>query len=285
MLAEGLVSTYVLDQDLGGMRGNVQSVFASSLNIEMGSFLVHFGGSSTPLSCVGASLPDEDMATLLGRVHEGDIVTWSEDTVRLYDIVGTTTISLGALGRQTLRLKTLPTTTDFGCLRTVLSSMGLAERVGLPLDARLANVLTALASAGDSVKTMRDCVSYLLGRGLGLTPSGDDVLCGYGVARWLRGDPEPFVSAVRGARLDGTTAVSRSYLMAMTDGHANADYCALAQALGAGDGRAVDQACHLISRVGHTSGCDGLLGLAAGMDMPLPWTRKKQEEPLLLCTA
>jgi hypothetical protein len=106
-----------------------------------------------------------------------------------------------------------------------------------------------------------DILGYLLGRGCGTTPSGDDVLvglmavCGEG----LRAEV-----ARRACAAQTTGLVSRSFLRCAALGHFSEDLCLLLRAAQAGDEGRMLRLIARISRVGHSSGIDLLAGLWIG---------------------
>lgn len=125
------------------------------------------------------------------------------------------------------------------------------------------------------------CVDRLLGCGPGLTPAGDDALCGMLAAGSLYG-PSPradqLSTAVRNRlaqRPAVTTSLSRALLIAALDGQGIEQLTRLARAVRAAPSgavhrvpgpdqfAAVDDAVVAISRIGHTSGIALGLGLLA----------------------
>jgi hypothetical protein len=123
----------------------------------------------------------------------------------------------------------------------------------------------------------------LLGLGAGLTPAGDDFLCGLLAALWctsVEGGPDrAFVHAWGAAlsrRLDATTAISASFLECAIAGCFPGSVTALAAAFagdpatGAGKGprAALDRLCAL----GHSSGMDTATGFLFGL-----WLRTDEE--------
>lgn len=110
-----------------------------------------------------------------------------------------------------------------------------------------------------------DAVRGLVGLGPGLTPAGDDVLCGSLVALYATGSSAGarLAAAVRRTRpFDRTTAVSAGLLAHATNGLGVPQLAALLTALGspAGDAGAVRAASRELRTVGHTSGTAFLLG-------------------------
>ncbi|MCR1784427.1 DUF2877 domain-containing protein [Nocardioides carbamazepini] len=113
-----------------------------------------------------------------------------------------------------------------------------------------------LLAAGDPA-----AVPDLVGRGDGLTPVGDDVLCGWLATTLARGvDPGAVADAVR-AHLHRTTGLSATLLRHAVDGEAIAPFRA---ALATGDAAAVAA----LLAVGHTSGTGMLLGAHLALSTP-----------------
>ncbi len=109
-------------------------------------------------------------------------------------------------------------------------------------------------------------VAALVGRGRGLTPSGDDALAGaLLVHHALRAERGPaLVGAVR-RRLPSTTAVSAALLTAAADGWACPAVVALVDAATAGHARAVEGHLPAVLALGHDSGRDLVAGAAAAL--------------------
>lgn len=105
-----------------------------------------------------------------------------------------------------------------------------------------------------------DGVAGLLGRGPGLTPSGDDALAGALLVAHALGSAGPLAAAVR-ARLDATTAVSAALLDAAADGFAARDVVTLVDAALAGDETAVAAVLPRVLALGHSSGRDLVTGI------------------------
>jgi hypothetical protein len=105
-------------------------------------------------------------------------------------------------------------------------------------------------------------VPRLVGRGDGLTPLGDDVLCGWLAAHRAAGVPTPAVDdAVRRA-LPRTTALSATLLECALAGEVADLAAAYLRALGTARAPAARAA---LTRLGHSSGG----GLAHGIDLAI----------------
>ena len=110
-----------------------------------------------------------------------------------------------------------------------------------------------------------DAVLALLGRGDGLTPSGDDVLAGWMVARYATERTlAPVVDVVLAEAPDRTTRLSATLLRRAATGEAIRVCRDLLLAMRSGSG--VDDARDRLLRVGHTSGAALALGISLGLE-------------------
>ena len=294
------VSDLLVSRGIDMGNGSVHSVFATSFNLELDGRLVHVGSDASPLSCYGVNVGEREMAGLAEGLAAGDEARLRGGRLRIYRRSGVAELDLAAGAVRPMGVPAgsgLPVGADealFGAVERV----GLLDRIGLPWPDRsraavsdLARfsiaclrlsrgeagerVLTAGGVAGPSARerydasrrAMRGAVDYLLGRGLGLTPSGDDVLCGFGCALRLlfgaTGLADPFYRAVSELMPGRTTAVSEAYLAAMVAGYANEDCLDLAGAIAQGAWERLAACLDRVLTVGHTSGADGLLGFSA----------------------
>ncbi len=111
-----------------------------------------------------------------------------------------------------------------------------------------------LLAAGDLVRGTR----LLCGLGPGLTPSGDDFLCGWSLALFVRGeDPQPIAQHAH-----FTHRIARAYLEAAVRGHAPE---AWHRFLRAAEGKDWREPVQSILRTGRTSGADTLAGFLAAL--------------------
>lgn len=117
-----------------------------------------------------------------------------------------------------------------------------------------------LLAAGDPA-----AVPDLLGRGDGLTPVGDDVLCGWLAARWSLREPVAAVAAAVRVRRRRTTALSAELLDCAAHGEALPQFSAWLVDASSPGPRTSDAASALLA-VGHTSGAGLLLGGRLALD-------------------
>jgi len=105
-------------------------------------------------------------------------------------------------------------------------------------------------------------VAALVGRGDGLTPYGDDVLCGWLAAHRAAGIATPEVDATVRAAADRTTLLSATLLDCAIHGEVIPEFAAWVAALGT---EAEASRAATLARVGHTSGRGLLEGATRAM--------------------
>jgi hypothetical protein len=163
--------------------------------------------------------------------------------------------------------------------RNLAAADALIRRDGRACDApefrrRAEPALAALAAAiiaDDDIATRPHCEA-LLGLGIGLTPSGDDILGGIAAGLFLGGAARDgggkrFLSALRGLLRDDrrTTDVSARALKLCMDGEISDGVFEAARAILFDDGAATTRAISSLLALGHTSGTETARGLCLGL--------------------
>jgi len=118
---------------------------------------------------------------------------------------------------------------------------------------------------------MRAAAARLVGLGQGLTPAGDDFLCGFLAAGHCRraagladsGLLTSLAEAVR-ERLGLTTDISASFLRDAVAGRVSRPLAALAEACSGAPGSDLDAALRRLAAIGHSSGLDAATGFFYG---------------------
>jgi hypothetical protein len=136
---------------------------------------------------------------------------------------------------------------------------GRPVRIGRLLDPRVPGLPTP---SGSPAPVPDDLVASRVGRGDGLTPYGDDELCGWLAVHRAAGVPTPEVDAEVRAALGRTTLLSATLLDCALHGEVVPEFAAYVAALGTPD--EPDRAARL-ARLGHSSG----RGLLAGARLAL----------------
>jgi hypothetical protein len=123
-------------------------------------------------------------------------------------------------------------------------------------------------------------VHALAGLGGGLTPAGDDFICGALFAGWAgllplsqreRGPGgEGELSSIANSAASRTTTLSAAYLRAAARGECMALWHSLFEALRSSDASALPSVVESLLAVGHTSGADALAGFIAAYHWHVP---------------
>jgi len=120
-------------------------------------------------------------------------------------------------------------------------------------------------AAGELGDLLARPLPSLVGRGSGLTPLADDVLCGWLALQRALGRPTPPADDFR-AR---TTLLSATLLDCAAHGEVIPEFRMLVHTLAFGDRSAVARVAGTVTRVGHTSGAGLVLGAGLALAEPI----------------
>lgn len=266
--------------------GYVHSRFANGFNIKMGDSLVFIGNKKNGLLPFGIHLREEDIFTAVSSVNNGDSVTWNRSTNSI-ELPGVT-ISIEKGKSFKNELTTLKSETIFNdsLERFSLQLIEIEDRTGLDISFKeflkkyyasdeqnwlgaesYLNMLMEAAESSDK-GLMEKVLRYFLGRGQGLTPSGDDMIVGLlafdAVSRFLSASFYQKVSElIEGESI--TTDVAREYLRYALKQEFSSTVSNMVNALADGDATNFEKVFHDLIGVGHSSGLDTILGILLGM--------------------
>lgn len=178
-------------------------------------------------------------------VHHGADALYVTVADRVVGIVGTEAVAVPCALRT--RLPRLPRVAAAAVLGGVLHLDGVPLRVGRLLDVGVPPLRVARRTAGPPPGD----VATMIGRGDGLTPYQDDVLCGWLAVHRAAGIGTPEVDAAVRAHLHRTTLLSATLLDCALHGEAIPEFVAWLAALGTPDAARRSIA---LTAVGHSSG-------------------------------
>lgn len=268
------ISSFLTDTFQEYRIGVVHSCFRTSFNFQLGNDLFHIGQEDRPLCCFGMVLSKEKIRKILERIKPGDLVRCRAGIIILYGTKEIFTINTNQMKRIDLQIKNIECALEAEknkscserCLEKtlfweILSELNLDGKIGIDKDEEFMRCCDWL-EAGQS-ETMKNAVTWLIGRGIGLTPAGDDILLGYG-AGVLALDPlgkgERFLRILSENLHDQTTDVSMAYYQALMQGYVNENMKLLLQELKNNDKEKIQLQMESVRAVGHTSGMDTLEG-------------------------
>ena len=258
----------------------IHSVFTRAVNLRAGERLITCSADvvSAPH---GLETSSADLAQLqrLHRRLPAAVLDWFPHERRMSSRTATTVIT--STPQTTVFDPALPSVRRGPMSRAVGHLIGRLARLraltgfgdqwlALTADPRLTIAVEALIDDRVGDRNVDDAMLYLLGRGPGLTPSGDDVLVGMIAALWFVGeidsaslDPLRHLLVDDAIRL--TTDISAEYLHYACRGMVVGVLHDLLLALERSDGPATADAVNRLRRYGHTSGMDCLLGVVTGL--------------------
>lgn len=258
----------VVEAICGPLRtATVLGVLSRAVVIDLGDRLLTLLGPGATAVPNGVRLPSGTLPTIAA----GDRVTIGAGRIVLTSTVLTLV--------RSWRTAVPRVTPDPATLRRLAARVAATER-GLPTPP-VSALHAALDSGGLGIQ---DAVADLVGLGLGLTPAGDDVLCGVLVG--LHATGRSSMAGTVAAATDGrsTTRLSADLLRLAADGQACLELLALLAALHRAplaaphrapqartDGDTVARADPTMDRllaIGHTSGADLATGLLLVLGLP-----------------
>ncbi len=262
--------------------GTVHSVYRKTINLSFDGTLVALQAAGSPLSPISliTSLTGQEMSDL--PVSAGQPVSLTADTIHLPE----TAFCLDAAETVETMLmpvseSDLPSLTAQICSILKHSAKGGFRNILFPSDkpTQLGEQLV-LAAAENHMNlcsqkirlfhytTAAHSLSSIIGLGIGLTPSGDDFLCGVLAGLILRDCTDhPFSTALQEQitqKLPDTNDISRTFLQCALQGQFSEAVCSLRHASDAA------QLSAAFSAVGHSSGMDTLCGILYALTLSLP---------------
>lgn len=254
------VSDLVFPYSSYGNTGRVHSLFSNSLNVVVGNQLLHISGKKNFLSPFGLRLQASDFQFLRNHVSKDDLVILKEDFLTVYSLQRP--ISLIHKDASLIKKQKLyPLNDHQEEIETVLIDLERRlekKEIGIAEDELFLAAQTKLLAG-----KLEDALPYLVGRGLGLTPSGDDMLIGYIIGCLLFTDL-PILERVEKYRkyfTRQTTIVSTAYLTALLKRRVSSPLFSLVESLSKKECESILSSIREIEKVGHTSGRDTLFGL------------------------
>lgn len=264
--------------------GYVHSVFNNGFNIVMDDSLVFIGNKKSGLLPFGIHL-QEDMAKVVQLVDQREPVSWNEGTASLE--FSKLSIRLGKGEGFKNGVASLRSNHDLqtGFERLVSGLSAISEPTGLDINIgdflkkfdyvgekecseaeRLIVTLMHVAMSSDA-DAIESTLRYFLGRGKGLTPSGDDMLIGFLAFDSIVHFVSPSFYQTLSDLLERellTTDVSREYLRYALNNEFSSSVTDVVNSL-SGNNESFHDAFNRLLDVGHSSGLDTLFGILVGM--------------------
>ncbi|MGM0123103.1 hypothetical protein IGI37_000469 [Enterococcus sp. AZ194] len=258
-----VVSSYLKELTRFGRMGQVHSLFEHSLNLSFGERLINVTTASTFLSSFGLRISEEAFQRVRTVVKRGELVRLTEEKIVFYSQKSVQTISLAPFAVKDLLIPEIVYQEKrIEQLITYLTSLCLEDRLGIEGTKKEQSYVVSLVNNQQS----QTIVPYFVGRGKGLTPSGDDLLLGYLFMLKLYAQPQTkFWKEEIQRVIHTTTSISANYFFALSEGFASSVFIELADYLKEPHStKSLEQVIEAILSVGHTSGADMCYGLLIG---------------------
>ncbi len=251
--------------------GKIHSIFKTSFNVLFKKQLLNFSTVGMPLSPHGCVLKKEKIDRVVNAGQPGDLVKFEEEVLTFYTRGDLFSIDLSQVEDVNLRIPQLPVSAK--SIRQsetfqYLSQLNFTEEMGLQQEGPVIESFHTLQAVEKTEEpAIQQAINYLIGRGGGLTPSGDDVLLGFTMVRLAFQPDDFFINYLKeGLKQRSTTAVSTAYYEGLFAGYISSLFLAFLNKMTEKEAYlATRQLIDLITLYGHTSGYDTLFGIYLGL--------------------
>lgn len=286
-------SSHVFSVMDGCQLGKVHSVFNNSFNLIFGERLVHIGASENGLSPFGLAITGQAAPMLTAAVRNAKTAQWLPESGEIVigdsAIVATADVELHDMAleedeepnRQRLVLRAESCVEHLnkngfrgGLIETEQEQKSLLDYLlhdrpaQTDFESRAAELV--LLGKGEHMRLPEEIYDYWIGRGPGLTPSGDDMMTGLLASLEVQGILSLDLRAslkeyLERQGLKRTTPVACEYLLYALRGFFHASIQRLCMAFSSGDANQFQEALIEMEKIGHTSGIDTIIGMLIGI--------------------
>ncbi|MBU3138226.1 DUF2877 domain-containing protein [Clostridium gasigenes] len=250
--------------------GRVHSMFKKGFNVKFGDSLIYITSNKYPLSALGVNITEEKLRKILSSIKISDVVTKKEEKLLFYTINEIIDIDYKFIERIDLsfpKVKCKITDIKKSELYNALASIDFEEIIGIELDKNTLKYVDLLVNSDKKdLDTNKLIINFFVGRGKGLTPSGDDILIGFTAALIIFEKYKEWIFSLKQEVTTGkTTIISSSYLSSLLEGYVSEDFIELIKSLDYKKSILIEEAIEKVKAFGHTSGCDTLFGFILGL--------------------
>ncbi|WP_059173896.1 DUF2877 domain-containing protein [Bacillus sp. FJAT-27445] len=274
--------------------GCVHSIFNNSFNLAFEKYLVHVGPVEKGLSPFGIGMNGNDVQQLTRQISNNEDVVWdvSSNTI-VFSKGASISLDQAKLTNHTLhghlyhrqhlkenflfvadrllqeewRTGVAETNDDKRMIIKYLLDNMFDQKDNLTL--KEMDNLKKLAH-GDLTVIAENVFNYWIGRGLGLTPSGDDVITGIcAILSALNGTNDAFQQQLKSYLVENgrkrTTHIALEYLLYATKSKFHSHLIQMCYVMDKPRGPEFLAALEDMRKIGHTSGADTIIGILLGI--------------------
>ncbi|WP_067839309.1 DUF2877 domain-containing protein [Amphibacillus sediminis] len=263
----GVVSNYLPHILSSELKGKIHSVFNTSFNIEFNHSLIHLGALGTPLSAFGINIPAQILNKLLGDIQVGGTTEWMNGKLMIHTPHLIYQLKLDKIAQIDLSIKPIQIQKEslvHNALFQKIEQLDFLNKSDVIYSDQDLTIINQLINAAPTNRHLiKDSIHYFFGRGIGLTPSGDDFISGLLMAEAAL-TPDSYWKDELNEHLSkhSTTDVSRHYLNCLIAGYVSEHFKQLLINLNqAVESTKAERLVKDVTNYGHTSGYDTLFGL------------------------
>lgn len=268
--------------------GEVHSIFQNGFNVRFRERLVYFSkktNTKTPFSII---LPNAFIISYFNDIEIGDKVVWINNMKEFVFVYQEASLCIKnspsfCTYKQNIRFSNEVLFKNLEELRKWLDLYKYQENMFFTINDVISGIIEGKSKNslhnqflsayiyGD-LTSYRELLRYYIGRGSGLTPSGDDLIMGL-LAVFICIDDtreEQFISCVEDMIKTSpffTTDISREYLIWVCQGYIGLNITKVIHDLMNNDSAETKRSIENLLEVGHTSGHDTLLGILLGFQI------------------
>lgn len=262
------ISSYLSTLDHFGKMGKIHSVFEHSLNLIIKEQLINVTAAENFLSSFGVQLSRTAFQEIRPFCQQGNVVKLTQQSLMIYSPLGIKQLSFSDIQIVPLDIGVIaPNLTTLSMLKEILYTKQLERRLGLPVETKERMYVDFLQNPTMEDEKWQSLVEYFVGRGKGLTPSGDDLLMGYlFMFKLYQHNISSLLESQLREMSGRTTDVSWGYLSALISGYVSLPFIELR--IGVEEKvsyNELDQLVDAILAIGHTSGSDSCYGILLGL--------------------
>lgn len=262
-LMSGLISSGLVQTPSSKATGQILSLFDHSFNIAFEEELLNVASSRLDCSSFGLTLPETDFEDLRISVLIGDRVKRDANRLMIYSSLGGV-FEIVLSKEKLIDLKIAPVQADATLIATIIKTLAefpIREKTGLHIDPHTQNFLDTLTVPFLPQSEFETSANFLIGRGRGLTPSGDDILLGYLMTFKLFDLPIHSELLQSNTLVTKTTIVSANYLRMLDLDIISESFKRFNKAILYRNIQHLRLSISRITEIGATSGFDTLLGV------------------------
>ena len=250
--------------------GKVHSIFNKGFNVKFGELLIYITSNKYSISPLGINISEEKFESILNSIKVSDIVTRKEEKLYFYTINEIISINYKFMEQVDLSLpKVECKIKDIknSYLYNALDRMDFEKLIGLELDERTLKHMELLVNSDKKNSDINKLIiNFFIGRGKGLTPSGDDILLGFTAVLMIFGKAKDWITSLREQiTYEKTTIVSITYINSLLEGYVSEDFKELIKSLDYKESTLIDKCIGKVKSFGNTSGSDTLFGFTLGL--------------------